>query len=92
MLSKEGVAQGDPLSVLCRLLLYLQRVVPNCEPCLLCNPVQCIERHILARFIPGTVSDSEKQLFSLPACHSGLGFRDPISTAVSSFKMYSSNS
>ena len=34
----------------------------------------------------GTVNDSEKQLFSLPARHSGLGIHDPLSTAVPSFK------
>ena len=32
-----------------------------------------------------TVSDFEKTLFSLPARHGGLGIRDPLSTAASSF-------
>ena len=47
--------------------------------------MQCIELHLLAALFLRTVNDSEKKLFSLPAHHGGLGIRDPLSTAVSSF-------
>ena len=63
---------------------YLQRVVPNCESCfeILRNALNDI---FWPALLQGTVSDSEKKLFSLPACHGGLGICDPLSTAVSSF-------
>ena len=40
----------------------------------------------LPAFFQGPVNDSKMQLFSFPARHSGLGIRDPLSTAVPSFK------
>ena len=60
-------------------------MVPNCESCfeILRNALNNI---FWPALFQGTVSDSEKQLFSLPACHGGLGICDPLSTAVSSFK------
>ena len=63
---------------------YLQRVVLNCESCFenLCNALNDI---FWPALFPGTGSDSEKKQFSLPARHGGLGIRDPLSTAVSSF-------
>ena len=63
----------------------LQRVKPDCEPCLyiLRNSMNDI---FLPDLFQGTVNDSEKQLFSLPARHSGSGIHDPLSTAVPSFK------
>ena len=62
----------------------MQRVVPNCESCfeILCNALNDI---FWPALFQGTVSDSEKKMFSLPARHGGLGIRDPLSTAVSSF-------
>ena len=63
---------------------YMQRVVPNCEPCfeILRNASNDI---FWPALFQGTVSDSEKKLFSLLARLGGLGIRDPLSTAVSSF-------
>ena len=63
---------------------YMQRVVPNCESCfeILRNALNDI---FWPALFQETVSDSEKKLFSLPARHGGLGIRDPLSTAVSSF-------
>ena len=63
---------------------YMQRVVPNCESCfeILQNALNDI---FWPALFQGTVSDSEKKLFSLPARHGGLGIQDPLSTAVSSF-------
>ena len=63
---------------------YLQRVIPNCESCfeILRNALNDI---FWPALLQGTVSDSEKKLFSLPARHIGLEIRDPLSTAVSSF-------
>ena len=63
---------------------YLQRVVPNCESCfeILRNALNDI---FWPALLQGTVSDSEKKLFSLPARRGGLGICDPLSTAVSSF-------
>ena len=46
--------------------------------------MQCIERHLLGTS-PGTVSDSEKKLSSLPARHGWIGNSRSLSTAVSSF-------
>ena len=45
---------------------YMQRVVPNCESCfeILCNALNDI---FWPALFQGTVSDSEKKLFSLPA-------------------------
>ena len=64
---------------------YLQRVVQNCESCfeILCNALKDI---FWPALFQGTVSDSEKKLFSLPARHGGLGICDPLSTAVNSTK------
>ena len=63
---------------------YLQRVVPNCESSFE-NLSNALNDIFWPALFQGTVSDSEKKLFSLPARHRGLGIRDPLSTAVSSF-------
>ena len=75
---------------------YLQRVVPNCESCFEILP-NALNNIFWPALFQGTVSDSEKQLFSLPARHGGLKMRDPLSTVLSIFlqkfkKMYSSYS
>ena len=63
---------------------YMQRVVPNCEFC--CEILRNALNDIFwPALFQGTVSDSEKKLLSLPVHHGGLGIRDPLSTAVSSF-------
>ena len=55
---------------------YMQRVVPNCE-----SRLEILRNALNDIFWPalfqGTVSDSEKKLFSLPARHGGLGIQDP---------------
>ena len=63
---------------------YLQRVVPSCESCfeILRNALNNI---FWPALFQATISDSEKKLFSLPARHGGLGIRDFLYTAVSSF-------
>ena len=55
---------------------YMQRVVPNWESCfeILRNALNDI---FWPALFQGTVSDSEKKLFSLPARHGGLEIRDP---------------
>ena len=63
---------------------YLQRAVPNCESSFE-NLSNALNEIFWPALFQGTVSDSEKKLFSLPARHGGLGIQDPLSTAVSSF-------
>ena len=61
---------------------YLQRVVPDCDSCfeVLCNALNDI---FWPAVLQGTISDSEKKLFTLPARHGGMGIHDPLLTAAS---------
>ena len=51
---------------------YLQRVVPNCESSFE-NLSNALKDIFWPALFQGTVSNSEKKLFSLPARHGGLG-------------------
>ena len=66
---------------------YLQRVVPDCDSCfeLLRNALNDIFWLAVLQGTQGTISDSEKKLFTLPARHGGMGIHDPLLTAASSF-------
>ncbi|KAL5502871.1 hypothetical protein EMCRGX_G009716 [Ephydatia muelleri] len=61
---------------------YLQRVVPDCDSCfeVLRNALSDI---FWPAVLQGTISDSEKKLFTLPARHGGMGIHDPLLTAAS---------
>ena len=61
---------------------YLQRVVPDCNSCfeVLRNALSDI---FWPAVLQGTISDSEKKLFTLPARLGGMGIHDPLLTVAS---------
>ena len=65
---------------------YCQRVIPNCS-----ESLERIEKVITEKFLPvimgGSITTSERILFSLPARKGGLGIPNPSTTAAATFNL-----
>ena len=59
---------------------YLQRILPSCEEAF--TPIwNTLYQYFWPAIFEGTISDHEKQLFSIPARLGGMGVRNPIESA-----------
>ena len=64
---------------------YLQRILPSCEEAF--TPIwNTLYQYFWPAIFEGTISDLEKQLFSIPARLGGMGVRNPIKTAKIAYK------
>ena len=60
---------------------YLQRILPNCEEANTPISLEHLYQYFWPAIFEGTISDHEKQLFSIPARLGGMGVCNPIESA-----------